>query len=163
VTCFVCESSTAPTDIHHIIPQSDGGTDGPTVSLCPTCHRAIHTAAKAIKRGKTPDVPGLHGDALDRALGLAHVIATADVNRAGSNKRPLLAVVLDAPEYMLALKKLQSDMGFKSQAATINAILRGIAQRYGLLDGGDKRVLIGANKQVSLRDFRSFSRGFDRG
>lgn len=42
--CWVC-TSTAGLHEHHIVPQSCGGTHGPTVTLCAACHSVIHTEA----------------------------------------------------------------------------------------------------------------------
>ena len=41
--CAICKNKTGSIDIHHIIPQSVGGTNMPTVPLCPTCHRSLHS------------------------------------------------------------------------------------------------------------------------
>lgn len=42
--CWVCPS-TEGIHQHHVVPQSCGGTNGPTVTLCGTHHSLIHTEA----------------------------------------------------------------------------------------------------------------------
>jgi hypothetical protein len=66
-------------------------------------------------------------------LGLVQVILMADLEGV-TNPKPLLTVMLDDPSYLEALNRSKIDGGFTSQSATINAILRGIALQYGLID-----------------------------
>lgn len=148
-TCFVCREEYPSGESHHVLPRSRGGTEGPEVDLCANCHLSVHNAAKAMTRGKSPDkaLAHLSEDARDRALGLVQVILMADLQGI-KNPTPLLAVVLDDPVYLEALKRMKADGGFTSQAATVNAIFRRIAQQYGLIDSvptnsGAKRVPIG--------------------
>jgi hypothetical protein len=42
--CWVC-GGTVGRNEHHIVPQSCGGTHGPTVTLCAAHHTEIHTEA----------------------------------------------------------------------------------------------------------------------
>jgi hypothetical protein len=148
VSCFVC-GEPASLNEHHIIPQAKGGTEGPTVDLCANCHSRIHSSARAMLRGKSPDkfLDGLDEDAKDRALGLAQVIVAADT-RENSNR--LLSVILDDPCYMKALKLFQRDSGFSSQAAAVNGLLREIAGRYGLLENNEPV----ARKRSKISDLR---------
>lgn len=39
--CPVC-GSPGPLERHHLVRRSQGGTDGPTVTLCHDCHMAVH-------------------------------------------------------------------------------------------------------------------------
>lgn len=135
MACFVCHSDSIFNDSHHILPRSRGGTYGPELDLCQDCHRLVHTAAKAMIRGKSPDkqLASLDSDAArDRARGLIQVILMGDVNQP-TNPNPMIAVVLDDPLYLKALKLFQKDAGFTSQEAAINGLLRKIAEKYGLI------------------------------
>lgn len=57
--CWVCNGLSVTSggdihiEVHHIIPQAYGGTDGPTVSLCDTHHTALHKIALALWTNKT--------------------------------------------------------------------------------------------------------------
>lgn len=42
--CWVCGSRDGLHD-HHVVPQSCGGTNGPTVTLCAVHHNVIHSEA----------------------------------------------------------------------------------------------------------------------
>lgn len=44
--CVGCDSTL--TEIHHLIPQAKGGTLGPTVWLCSTCHDIVHAQARVL-------------------------------------------------------------------------------------------------------------------
>ena len=134
MSCFVCHSDSIFTDSHHIVPRSRGGAEGPEVPLCQDCHRLLHSAAKKMKRGKSPDslMIGLNEGAIARARGLIQAILMSDLNQP-LNKNPLIAAVLDDPCYLTALKLFQRDAGFTSQEAAINGMLRKIAEKYGLV------------------------------
>ena len=120
-----------------MFPQSRGGTEGPVVDLCGECHQSIHTSAKAMRRGKSGDdaLAHLNEDAKERARTLIQMILLVDT---GGNPRPLLAVTLDSPVYLDALKRYQKDKGFSSQASAINGIMRALAIGYGLQDDARK-------------------------
>lgn len=55
--CWVCgvrftdsnPPGPANKEVHHIVPQQAGGTDGPTVTLCDTHHALLHKIALAFK------------------------------------------------------------------------------------------------------------------
>ena len=42
VFCWVCHSETSLHE-HHVVPSSLGGSNGPTVTLCATCHNLVHS------------------------------------------------------------------------------------------------------------------------
>lgn len=59
--CWVCEekfiecAGTDPRVIrnqHHVVPQANGGTDGPTVSLCSAHHDLLHAVATQVLANK---------------------------------------------------------------------------------------------------------------
>jgi len=52
--CPICKRQNT-NHCHHIIPQANGGVNGKTIDLCGTCHTNLHSAARAILAGKSPD------------------------------------------------------------------------------------------------------------
>jgi hypothetical protein len=135
MNCFVCNASTkGAVNEHHIVPQSRGGKEGPTVMLCPTCHTLLHNVARCLIKGNDASHLYSHLPTLgsNRLLGLAQVILIAELE-GNANPNPLIMVSLDSPLYLKALKLYQTDNGFSSQEKTINAMLRAIAIKYNLL------------------------------
>ncbi|HEX7186181.1 MAG TPA: HNH endonuclease [Thermoanaerobaculia bacterium] len=41
--CALCEREVAHLTVHHLIPKQRDGREGPTIDVCPACHRQIHT------------------------------------------------------------------------------------------------------------------------
>lgn len=67
--CVVCQKTEdSCLHEHHVIPQANGGTNGPTVMLCAEHHNMIHKVAvkilTLIRNGKEPEFtwPANHGD-----------------------------------------------------------------------------------------------------
>lgn len=52
LSCFNCGWDKARCDLHHIVPQSKGGTDSPSnlTYICPNCHRLAHTGKLMVFR-----------------------------------------------------------------------------------------------------------------
>jgi hypothetical protein len=135
MSCYICGEEAAINE-HHIVPQAKGGTEGPTVELCATCHLRVHSVAKAMVAGKpyreyASNLSSLDANQSERVLGLARIISLVDNHE---TSRPVLMVVLDDSRYMDALKKFQHDSGFTSQVAAVNGLLKALAIRYGLLE-----------------------------
>ena len=42
ILCQLCLRQMEHYTVHHLVPRSRGGRFGPTVRLCPTCHRQLH-------------------------------------------------------------------------------------------------------------------------
>ena len=40
--CALCQRAVDRITVHHLVPRARGGNHGPTVGLCPTCHRQLH-------------------------------------------------------------------------------------------------------------------------
>jgi hypothetical protein len=132
----VCGSATKSAHGHHVVPRASGGSEGPVVDLCGDCHTVVHSAAKRMGRGKSPDdlLSHLDDGARGRAQLLIQVILTAELGREGStNPRPVLAVQLHCPIYMKAIDMAARDRGFTSREGFINGLARSLAQGYGLL------------------------------
>lgn len=138
--CYVCSEETALDQDHHVVMQSRGGSDGPTVVLCVNCHTAVHLAARAMIAGKSPDKYLVHldHDSRSRAMVLIRtIVATESILEDRRNPRPLLSVTLDCPEYLVALNMLQKDRGFSSRDRLVNSLLRKIAESYGLVPAAE--------------------------
>lgn len=156
-SCYVCDVVVAVSQEHHVVPQSRGGTDGPTVVLCPTCHTATHSAARAMIAGKSPDkyLGYLDHDQRSRAMLLVKSIVLVETTLEDTrNPHPMLAVSLDHHCYIVALNMLQADRGFRSRDRLINAILRSIAARYGLIEdesSSEKLVRLSSLRKASSR------------
>lgn len=152
MSCYVCEESIGVNEVHHVIPRSRGGVDGPTVDLCPTCHSAIHMVARAMIAGKSGDsyIQHLDHDARGRAMMLIKSIVLVEASKEDKrNPHPLLAVSLDCHAYMVALAMLQKDRGFTSREKLVNSILQQIALKYGLVDAPALKPVL-----MKLRDFK---------
>lgn len=46
--CEKCGTDTY-VEVHHVIPRSEGGEDGPTINVCMECHILIHSEAGQFK------------------------------------------------------------------------------------------------------------------
>lgn len=62
--CWVCKSVDTLHE-HHVIPRAFGGTDGPTVTVCSTCHGALHRAAVSKNFSTDPQLAVLNCTNLD--------------------------------------------------------------------------------------------------
>ena len=152
--CFVCESPTVVTDEHHVVMQSRGGREGPTVQLCPTCHSLTHRAANRMLTGKSYDDLSAHlsHEAVARLAILVKSIVVVETTREDPrNPNPRLSVVLDRPEYLTALAILQRDRGFTSRDRLVNELVRRIAVQYGLIDDEAEKPRKGPISLAELR------------
>lgn len=106
--CWVCErrfvTSSPPgpalEEVHHIVPQAYGGTDGPVVSLCGDHHSALHKIALAFKslKSKKPKpyhmfLVGLRDDQKKKLLWLAQCAYNAE-QEVSKDPNKHMAVVL---------------------------------------------------------------------
>jgi hypothetical protein len=46
-TCWCCTSKFSLHD-HHVVPREHGGNNGPTVTICASCHNIVHRIASRI-------------------------------------------------------------------------------------------------------------------
>jgi hypothetical protein len=56
--CALCDREVANLTAHHLIPREKEGTGGPTIDICPACHRQIHTLfdnARLARELNTPE------------------------------------------------------------------------------------------------------------
>lgn len=143
MSCFVCEAVVATTEEHHVVPQSRGGKDGPTVTICANCHSATHIAARKMIAGKSPDAYLAHYDHDQRGRALVlikTIVAVESMKDDRRNPHPVLSVNLDHHCYLVALNMLQRDRGFSSRDKLVNELLRKIAVQYGLIEDEERTV-----------------------
>lgn len=122
--CWVCEKI-GPLQEHHIWMQAAGGTAGPTVNLCPTCHQAIHMQAKNLLAKNAERKQYLPDELMRKAAPLIRAVFQAE--RALKENRPTgvpikTMVELD-PAAHVALHRLKMDSGFTNFGAFLANIL----------------------------------------
>lgn len=49
--CWVCQTTDTSFEQHHLVPRCFGGENGPTVTLCESCHTIAHENAENIYHG----------------------------------------------------------------------------------------------------------------
>lgn len=97
--CWLCgaRKSHTATEEHHIVPRCYGGEQGPTVTLCSSCHTRAHEAAESLYKGN-PYVPYASQAERERCLYLATVIVNSRLaieNSNDPNKRTVFTMMLD--------------------------------------------------------------------
>lgn len=60
--CPICLEEKVLIHEHHIIPQSAGGSSGPTIDICSQCHDALHLCATKILAGKGAEAQIIAGN-----------------------------------------------------------------------------------------------------
>jgi hypothetical protein len=139
------------TQEHHVLPRASGGIDGPTVDLCGTCHQTVHDAAKRMSKGKPADDKLAHLDELARSRAMVLVQSILAALLYGTpDSNVMLSVLLDDPLYLRALDKFKLDRGFSSREKAINAILKTLAEGYGLIENKQLKP----SKTTTLAQFR---------
>lgn len=120
--CWVC-LNTAYLEEHHVIPCAYGGTDGPTVTLCASCHGGVHDLSHHIAHNQTPDtllvmgndiVPFWTAEMSPRFIYLARVIHLASERVAGSQNKPVKVGAIFDAETHRKLTALKSMLGVRS-------------------------------------------------
>lgn len=107
--CYVCQrrkDSMSGWEEHHIVPRHLGGSKGPTITLCGTCHTQTHDTANALYKGKTY-LPFKDQHARERCLYLATVIVKARLSveaQGNLNKRYVYTDVFTYQEHELLVK-----------------------------------------------------------
>jgi hypothetical protein len=83
---------------HHVVPRAYGGSQGPVVNLCDSCHTKVHKLAHLLEKGKT-DTFGLDSEAFSRLNYLASVVVRAkSLMREDPNKRVKVTLTLTVKE-----------------------------------------------------------------
>lgn len=119
--CWICKSPNSLHE-HHIIPRAYGGSDGPTVTLCATCHNGIHHVADG-RSEMQPLYWSSKDGTIERAYKLVSAICTArTVASKSDNKKSLTTLELSAEETK-KLDKLKVILGTTSRASTLKALI----------------------------------------
>ena len=124
--CWVCgakfaPSGTAQEEQHHIIPRAYGGSDGPVVSLCDTCHTRLHKAALCIEANKPvfPFINGLNQDQQQKLLYLSTCVVNAKLaTKNDPNKKSVIVFQLTCQETE-QIDRLKKSLGLRSRIAVI--------------------------------------------
>lgn len=124
--CWVC-TDTSSLHEHHIIPQAYGGVDGPTVTLCATCHNGVHHVADGREEMK-PTSWSIQ-ERLSRGMGLVNAIVHARILASKStNKRVIVTLELSANEATM-LDRIKQATGSTSRVSTLKDLLHQTYQR----------------------------------
>ena len=124
--CWVCHDASSLHE-HHIIPQAYGGVDGPTVTLCATCHNGVHHVADG--RVDMQPTSWNETERLHRAQWLVSAIAQARIVASKSaNKRVIVTLELSANEAKM-LDRIKQSIGSTSRVDTLRTLLKQTYQR----------------------------------
>lgn len=107
--CWVCLENVSLHE-HHIIPQCYGGTDGPTVTLCATCHNGVHN----VSDGRIDDAPDYWSKTKQsevRSSYLVDMIKKARIMASNSQNRRVIVTMELSAEYQNKLARIQSVFG----------------------------------------------------
>ena len=135
--CWICGAKFAPKgpaqeEQHHIVPRAYGGSDGPVVSLCDTCHTRLHKAALAIESNNPvfQFTTGLNQDQIQKLLYLSTCVVNAKLaTKNDPNKRSVVVLQFTGKEteQLDALKKV---LGAKSRMAVIKAAIFALYNKH---------------------------------
>ena len=124
--CWVCDDVSSLHE-HHIIPQAYGGVDGPTVTLCATCHNGVHHVAdgRVDMRPSTwaTQYRNSKGDWLVNAIIKARILASTS-----DNKQAKVILDLSANEAKM-LDQISQAMGSTSRVKTLKTLIHQTHQR----------------------------------
>lgn len=124
--CWICLSPSSLHE-HHIVPRAYGGSDGPTVTLCATCHNGIHHVADG-RADMTPD-HWVDNDVISRANKLVECIVNARVLASKSaNKRSTTILTLTAEETAI-LDRVKVMLGQTSRVSALKTLINQYYQR----------------------------------
>lgn len=128
--CWVCNAKFAPQgtaqeEQHHIVPRAYGGSDGPVVSLCDTCHTRLHKAALCIEGNKPvyPFVNGLTQDQQQKLLYLSTCVVNAKLATKNDPNKQSMVVLHFTRQETDQLDRLKKSLGLKSRMAVIKTAI----------------------------------------
>lgn len=104
--CWCCHADFAPKgraqkELHHIIPRAYGGSDGPMVSICDTCHTRVHKIATCLysKQSYFQFLQGLDQESIKRLLYLSTCVVNAkQATENDPNKKVVVVISLTGQE-----------------------------------------------------------------
>lgn len=136
-SCYICTQQDAVMHLHHVVPQSAGGKDGPTVDLCSRCHNLLHShalsvAARVRNNGKTK-VRQFWKTSEEEANAqpLLNELVQAILRESRSARPHIVSTTVDTDLYM-AFKMLKIDLGLTSLEETLKYCIRFTLSHRGL-------------------------------
>lgn len=138
--CYVCgvrfvtanPPGTANEEVHHVVPRAFGGTDGPLVSLCDSCHSKVHKLANMLLFGRTDFslLEGLDNDSRKRLYYLANVIVRAQkLAENDPNKRTLISFKISGEDAQ-KLDFLKRVLNVTSREQVYNLALESLFNKF---------------------------------
>lgn len=139
--CYVCGrlfSDTLPKELHHIVPEYLGGTDGPLAPLCEAHHKLVHKIARIFIRSRhkvsDKDKEALRkiyeetsssfgSESIPRLERLASIIKDADDRFASDTNKILSAEIEYTKEQAQMMDELKQKLGLKSRRELLMRIL----------------------------------------
>lgn len=124
--CWVCDSPSSLHE-HHMIPQAYGGTDGPTVTLCASCHNGVHHVAD----GREDMKPSYWVTQQQQGKGayLVKIIQQSRiVSSKSANKRVIVTLELTAEQAKM-LDRLKAVLGKSGRVSTLITLINQAYQR----------------------------------
>lgn len=128
--CWVCGAKFAPNgpaqeEQHHIVPRAYGGSDGPIVSLCDTCHTRLHKAALCLeaKRPIYAFTSGLTNDQQQKLLYLSTCVLNAKLATKNDPNKKAVVVLQFSKKEIEQLEALKKVLGVKSRMAAVKAAI----------------------------------------
>lgn len=150
--CRICEDRAGVLHSHHTVPRSRGGEKSLQITLCPTCHNAIHANALAIvskiknpKRPKNNKLFWRNSVEEQRVEPFLQVLVEALIKPIPAElEREHLVSVNISTSLFEQFKLLQLDAGLSSQEKTLHYCIK-----QTLISRGIENV-IKTNKQECL-------------
>jgi hypothetical protein len=129
--CFICLKLSPMTNEHHIWMQAAGGQEGPTVTLCPSCHQGIHSCALNLLSKSAKRKQFFTEEEMKRAAPLIRYIMLAlQQKREGKIKGTKSKVIIDVDaQFLVLLHALKADAGFSNLSSFCANVLRDYARR----------------------------------
>lgn len=124
--CWIC-SDRASLHNHHIIPQAYGGTDGPQVTLCASCHNGVHHVADG-RVDMRPD----YWDTDERVVKsntLVNLIVNARKLSSGSENKQVAITIILTSQQAKHLDRVKAALGLSSRVSTIKTLIDLFYQR----------------------------------
>lgn len=119
--CWVCNANDALEE-HHVIPRCYGGSYGPTVTLCSTCHAAVHKIALR-RDGQFPTLnrEWTTEHSMNCVRYLVSVIQRARAVTQNDSNKPIKFSTTMSGKQAKELKEVQYALGLTSQEQAFEA------------------------------------------
>lgn len=135
--CWCCHIDFAPKgqaqkELHHIIPRAYGGSDGPMVSICDTCHTRLHKIATCLysKQPYFHLLQGLDQESIKRVLYLATCVVNAkQATENDPNKKVMVVLSLTGQEGQ-KIDQLKKTLRLTSREQVIKYALASLYKKH---------------------------------